>query len=117
MSPTRRADPDLDDLIAEITIDCYDEDEVLIGFENAFDEAACLPCPAVVAGEDVQLLSVFAANGRRELTATCQRADRRHQIAILDIEIPVEQPGLTPAGRLPTLARRRRRNHLNSYRK
>lgn len=38
MSPTRRADPDLDDLIAEITIDCYDEDEVLIGLENAFDE-------------------------------------------------------------------------------
>lgn len=92
MSPTRRADPDLDDLIAEITIDCYDEDEVLTGFENAFDEAVCLPCPAVVVGEDVQLLSVFAANGRRELTATCQRADRRHQIAILDIEIPVEQP-------------------------
>jgi hypothetical protein len=56
MSSTRRADPDLDDPIAEITIDCYDDDEALIGFENAFDEAARLPCPAVVVGQDVQLL-------------------------------------------------------------
>jgi len=91
MSPTRRADPDLDDLIAEITIDCHDEDEVLIGLENAFDEA-CLPCPAVVVGQDVELLSVFAANRRRELTATCQRAGHRHQIALLDIQIPADQP-------------------------
>lgn len=46
MSPTHRADPELDDLIAEITTDCYDEDEALIGFENAFDEADCLPAHA-----------------------------------------------------------------------
>lgn len=92
MSSTRRADPDLDDLIAEITIDCYDDDEALIGFENAFDEAARLPCPAVVVGQDVQLLSVIAPNGRRELTATCQHAGRHHQIALLDIEIAADQP-------------------------
>jgi hypothetical protein len=91
MSPTRRSDPDLDNLIAEITIDCHDEDEALTGFENAFDEAACLPCPAVVVGEHVELLFVAAPNGRRELTATCQRAGRRHQIALLDIQIPADQ--------------------------
>jgi hypothetical protein len=62
-----------------------------MGFENAFDEAACLPCPAAVVDQDVQLLSVNAPNGRRELAATCQRAGRRHQIALLDIQIPANQ--------------------------
>lgn len=31
-------DRELDKLIAEITVDAYDEDEQLMGFENAFDE-------------------------------------------------------------------------------
>jgi hypothetical protein len=29
MSPARQADPELDTLIEEITVDCYDEDEQL----------------------------------------------------------------------------------------
>ena len=44
MTPRRR-DPGLDELIAEITVDCYDVDEELTGFECAFDEQAALPCP------------------------------------------------------------------------
>lgn len=86
MSPTRRADPELDSLIDEITIDCYDEDEALMGFENAFDEAN-LSCPGTVVGEDVEVLSVSTANNRRELIATCQRNDRRYEIALLDIDL------------------------------
>lgn len=86
MSPTRRADPELDSLIDEITIDCYDEDEALMGFQNAFDEAN-LPCPGTVVGEIVEVLSVSTANIRRELIATCQRNNRRYEIALLDIEL------------------------------
>ncbi len=37
MTPRHR-DPDLDELIADITVDCNDEDEELMGFEAAFDE-------------------------------------------------------------------------------
>ena len=59
MSPTQ-ADPELDNLIWEITVDCHDEDEQLAGFENAFDEAN-LPCPGTVVGEDVEVLSVSTA--------------------------------------------------------
>ena len=33
MSPARRAEPELDSLIEEITVDCYDEDEQLSGSE------------------------------------------------------------------------------------
>lgn len=73
MSNARQADPELDSLIDEITVDCYDEDEQLTAFENAFYDAN-FPCPGTVVGEDVEVLSVNMSSGRRELTATCQRA-------------------------------------------
>jgi len=92
MSRTSQVDPELDNLIAEITTDCYDEDEALSAFENAFDEEASFPIPAAVVGEDIEVLSVSMSNGRRELVATCQRAGHRHDIALLDINIHADQP-------------------------
>ena len=91
MSP-RRAHPELDELIDEITVDANDHDEALTGFENAFDEAGCFPYPATVIGQDVEILSVATSNGRQELIATCQHAGRRHHIALLDITINADQP-------------------------
>lgn len=85
-----RSDRDLDDLISEITTDCYNDDEELMGFENAFDEEAALPCPGTVVGEDVQVLSVATETGRRELIATCERRGRRYQLALLDIELQAD---------------------------
>ncbi len=92
MTRSSQTDPELDSLIAEITIDCHDEDEALSAFENAFDEEASFPIPAVVVGEDIEVLSVGMSNGRRELIATCQRAGQRHQIALLDVNIDADQP-------------------------
>jgi len=86
MSPARQADPELDSLIEEITIDAYDEDEQLMGFENAFDEAN-FPCPGTVVGEDIEVLSATTANNRRELIAICQRNGKHYEIALLDIDI------------------------------
>jgi len=91
MTP-RRADPELDELIDDITVDAYDHDEALMGFENAFDEADCLPCPATVIGENIEIVSVAAGNGRQELIATCRRASRQHQVALLDVHITPDQP-------------------------
>jgi hypothetical protein len=87
MSPTRQADHDLDDLIDEITADAHDQDEQLMGFENAFDEDASLPCRGTVIGEEVEVLSVTRADNRSELIATCQRGGHRYDIALLDINI------------------------------
>lgn len=88
------ADRELDLLIDEITIDCYGDDEALMGFENAFDEDARLPCPATVLGQPVELTSIGSRNGRRELIATCRRAGHRHHIALLDLTIDI---GANPA--------------------
>lgn len=87
MNPTRRADPELDGLIAEITVDCHDEDEQLQAFENAFDEDANLPCPATILGEHVEILSVTTTNHRRELIATCQRNGHAYNVALLDVDL------------------------------
>jgi hypothetical protein len=90
MSPASQADPDLDPLIWEITADCNDEEEVLMGFEGAFDDDGSFPCPGLVVGEPVEVLSISAGDERRGLTATCTRAGHRYEIALLDIEIDAD---------------------------
>lgn len=87
MRPTRHPEADLDDLIAEITVDCHDEDEQLQGFENAFDEDADFPCPGSVVGQHVEVLHVGINGNRRELIATCQRDGRSYEAALLDIDL------------------------------
>ena len=83
----QRPPSDLQSLIEEITIDCYNEDEELMGFENAFDEQADFPCPGTVIGQEVTVLSVATKNGRRELLATCEHKGRRYEIALLDVQL------------------------------
>lgn len=77
---------DLDGLIAEITVDCYDEVEVMTAFEAAFDDVSW-PCPGEVIGERVEVLSVAVAGQRRELIATCRRAGSRYELALLDVQV------------------------------
>jgi hypothetical protein len=88
MSPASQAD--LDSLIEEITVDAHDEDEQLMGFENAFDEDANFPCPGRALGQSVEVLSVSQANGRCELIATCSHNGRHHQVALLDLDIEAD---------------------------
>jgi hypothetical protein len=38
------------------------------------------------------VLSVGMSNGRRKLIATCERAGRRHEVALLDIDLHSDPP-------------------------
>ncbi len=58
-----------------------------MGFENAFDEGANLPCRGTVIGEEVEVLSVSVKNHRRELVATCQHGGRCYDVALLDTDV------------------------------
>ncbi len=89
MNPRRNSQ--LDSLIADITVDCYNDDEQLTAFEAAFDNDTTLSCRGTVIGEEVTVLSIGMANGRRELIATCEHHGRRYQIALLDIELDGDQ--------------------------
>ncbi len=87
MNPARQANADLDQPIDEITVDCHDEYEQLTGFQTAIENDATFPCPGTVVGEQVEVLSVAADDDRLELIATCRRAGRQHDIALLDITL------------------------------
>ena len=87
MSRADRADPDLDEVIAEIIVDCHDEDEVLQAFQNAFEEDASLPCQGTVIGEYVEVRWIGVGDRRRELIAACQRSGRDYDVALLDISL------------------------------
>jgi hypothetical protein len=99
---TPRRNSELDSLIADITVDCYNDDEELTAFEAAFDNDATFPCPGTVIGENVTVMSVGMANGRRELLATCEHHGKRYRIALLDIE-PRRPDHQHAGGRLPAL--------------
>jgi hypothetical protein len=89
MTATSKTDPEIDNLIYEITVDCHDQDEQLMGFANAFDDVD-FPYPATVIGEDAEVHSVSLAENRPELIATCTRAGRTYDIALLDIDSHVD---------------------------
>jgi hypothetical protein len=51
------ASPDeLDELIEELTVDCYNEDEQLTGFLTALDEELTAPVAATVVGTPIEVL-------------------------------------------------------------
>jgi hypothetical protein len=100
MSSTRRADPHLDELIAEITIDCHDEDEQLQAFENAFDEDARFPCPGTVVGQDVEVL--LRRHDRQPRADRHLLAQRTHLPGRAARRRPQRRPHhLTPARGIP----------------
>jgi hypothetical protein len=70
MSGPRETNHGLGELIDEITVDCYDEDEQLRGLENAFDEYGSLPVSGNVVGERVDIVRIGQGDGRRELIVT-----------------------------------------------
>ncbi len=76
----------LDDLISEITVDTYNDDEALTGFEVAFDDRVRFPLSGTVVGQEIEVLSVSVPNGRRELIASCKHRGCRYDVALLDVE-------------------------------
>jgi hypothetical protein len=89
MSRTK-ANAELDSLIEEITVDCYDESEQLTAFQTAFENDENFPCAGTVIGEQVEVLSIHGEDDRHELIATCQHHGRRYQLALLDIDLDAD---------------------------
>ena len=80
---------ELDALIEEITVDCYNEDEELSGFLTYLEEALEQPVEATVMGVPVTLLGVDSADAPlRGLVANCQRDGDDHQVSLLDVAVP-----------------------------
>lgn len=77
----------LDELIDEITVDAYGEQEQLWAFRQAFEDDIPLPAQGLIVGEPVLVVAFdFDGNERRGLTAKCRGADGyEHVVAVADV--------------------------------
>jgi hypothetical protein len=80
----------LNELIAQITVDAYGEDEQLWAFRQAFEDDLAVPGDAFVIGEPVLVVRFdYHGNDRRGLTAKCRRPDgREYVVAVSDVVFP-----------------------------
>lgn len=83
---TRRAVADLDALIAELTVDAYDDGEQLAAFLVAADEAMPVSQVATVVGVDVHVVGIDQGpDERRGLEAVCQRNGSEYRVSLADL--------------------------------
>ena len=85
----------LDEMIAEITVDAYGDDEQLWAFRQAFNDDVALPVDGFVIGEPVSVIEVdYDGNERRGLTAKCRREDgSEYVVALSDVVLPQASAG------------------------
>jgi hypothetical protein len=85
----------LDDLIEQITIDAYGEDEQLWAFRQAFEENVTTPLNGFVIGEPVSVIEFdYDGNTLRGLTARCRRPDgSEHVVSVADVMLPKQSIG------------------------
>ncbi len=93
MNVNRGRDKDfseLDELIEEITVDAYGDDEQLWAFREAFEDDVPLPADAHVVGEPVSVVAVdYDGNERRGLFARCRKEDgSEHVVTACDLLFP-----------------------------
>jgi len=86
---------ELEELIEEITVDAYGDDEMLWAFRQAFEDNVDLPSDGFVIGEPVSVIGFdYDGNERRGLAALCRREDgSEHAVAAADIVLPKRSNG------------------------
>ena len=81
----------LDALVAEATVDCYNEDEQRTGLLTMIQDNLTLPFQTTVLGVEVKVESVDFNKGG-EIVAMCVRGRDRQAVPILDLSLPVPPP-------------------------
>jgi len=85
----------LDEMVEEITVDAYGDDEKFWAFRQAFEDNVELPADGFVIGEPVSVIEVdYDGNERRGLTARCLRQDgSEHVVAVSEVVFPKSSAG------------------------
>ena len=81
----------LDALIAEATVDCYNESECFTGFYTMLEDNIAVPFQTVVLGVDVTVTGVDLTEDG-QITAVCRRGKAKQRIPILDLPLPTPPP-------------------------
>jgi hypothetical protein len=80
----------LDALVAQATIDCYNEGEQLTGLFTMIEDNLALPFTTEILGVEVAVRRVDVRGDR--IVAICHRGRERQAIAILDLPLPDPPP-------------------------
>jgi hypothetical protein len=81
----------LDELIAEATVDAYDDSEQMTGFYTMFEEHLVMPFKTKVLGVEVTVDRVDITDDER-IVAICARGTSRQRVPILDLPLPEPPP-------------------------
>jgi len=81
----------LDALIAEATVDCYNESECVTGFYTMLEEHLTVPFQTVVLGVDVTVTGLDLTEDGH-ITAVCTRGTATQRVPLLDLPLPMPKP-------------------------
>ena len=74
MAGGKKSKEELNDLVDEITVDAYNDDEQLWAFRQVIEDEVAMPTDAWALGEPVTLMEIdYDGNERRGLTAKLRR--------------------------------------------
>jgi len=85
-----RSEAELDALIAQATVDCYNEGEELAGFAVMIEDNLAMPFETSVLGVTVTVKKIGQTDSG--IVAICVRGKHRQAIAILDLPLPDPPP-------------------------
>ncbi|MER6076547.1 hypothetical protein ABT187_49395, partial [Streptomyces sp. NPDC001817] len=85
------SDAELDELVAQATVDAYDGEEQLTGLFTMLVEQLAVPFKTVVLGLEVTVKKVDRLPGS-QIVAVCTRARHWQAIGILDLPLPDPAP-------------------------
>jgi hypothetical protein len=90
MAGGKKSEEELNDLVDEITVDAYNDDEQLWAFRQVIEDEVAMPADAFALGEPVTLIEIdYDGNERRGLTARCRRDDgSEHVLSASDLVFP-----------------------------
>lgn len=89
-SRSRQTKAQLDALVAEATVDAYNEDEELTGLYTLMEEHLAVPFESVALGVQVKVVRIDLADGA--IVAVCTAGRHRQRIPILDLSLPDPPP-------------------------
>lgn len=82
---------ELDAMVEDATVDCYNEDEQVTGLLTMIDDNLVTPFESLVLGIDITVEEVdLTDNG--QIVAICSRGGQRQAIPILDLPLPTPAP-------------------------
>ena len=82
---------DLDKLIAEATVDCYNESEEIGGIFTMLEENLAVPFTTKLLGFEVTVERIDM-NEAGEIVAVCRRGRERQRVSILDLTLLEPRP-------------------------